>query len=225
LLYLEMIVIVLLILANGFLAMSELAIVSSRRSRLEYLANQGSRSARTALRLMDDPGRFLPTVQIGITLIGIIAGAFSGATLGQRLGGWLDGLPAISPYGNTIGIGITAVSITYLSLILCELVPKRIALARPERVASPVAGPMRGLSLVAAPAVWVLHISTSMMLRLLRLSSSRETTVTEDEVKSLIAEGTRAGVFVPQEQEMIKGVLRLADRPIRVIMTPGYRGR
>jgi putative hemolysin len=129
----------------------------------------------------------------------------------------------ISPYGSYIGIGITVVGITYLSLIIGELVPKRIALAQPERVASLVAGPMRVLSLVAAPAVWVLHVSTERVLRLLGLTGTRETTVTEDEVKSLIAEGTQAGIFVPQEQEMIEGVLRLADRSVRLIMTPRTR--
>jgi len=222
-LYLELLVVLFLTLMNGLLAMSELAVVSSRKSRLEYLANQGSRGARAALRLFDDPSRFLSTVQIGITLVGIIAGAFSGATLGQRLGARLNTWPAISPYGNSVGIGITVVGITYLSLIIGELVPKRIALTQPEGVASLVAGPMRGLSLAAAPAVWVLHVSTERILRLLGLAGTSETTVTEDEVKSLIAEGTQAGVFVPQEQKMIEGVLRLADRSVRVIMTPRTR--
>ena len=218
--YLEILVVFLLVLINGLLAMSELAIVSSRKSRLKYLADQGSHGARAALSLIEDPNRFLSTVQIGITLVGILAGAFSGATLGQHLGAWLDAFAIISPYGKAVGIGITVVCITYLSLILGELVPKRIALGQPERIASLVAMPLRGLSLAAAPAVWVLHVSTEKALRVIGLSGSRETTVTEDEVKSLIAEGTRAGIFVPQEQGMIQGVLRLADRPINVIMTP-----
>ncbi len=219
-LYLEILAVFFLTLMNGLLAMSELALVSSRKSRLEQMANQGSRGARAALRLIEDPSRFLSTVQIGISLVGIIAGAFSGATLGQRLGAWLNTFPSLSPYGNSVGIGITVVVITYLSLIIGELVPKRIALAQPERIASLVAGPMRGLSLAAAPAVWVLHISIEGVLRFLGLTDARETTVTEEEIKSLIAEGTLAGVFVPQEQEMIEGVLRLADRSVRVIMTP-----
>lgn len=222
-LYLELLIVFFLTVTSGLLAMSELAVVSSRKSRLEHLANQGSRGAHAALRLIDDPSRFLSTVQIGITLIGITAGAFSGATLGQRLGAWLNPFPLISPYGNSLGIGITVVGITYLSLIIGQLLPKRIALTQPERVASLVAGPMRRLSLVAAPAVWVLHVSTERVLRLLGLTDTRETTVTEDEVKSLIAEGTLAGIFVPQEQEMIEGVLRLADRSVRVIMTPRNR--
>jgi putative hemolysin len=218
--YFEIFTVILLTLINGLLAMSELAVVSSRKSRLEYLANQGDHGARKALRLIDDPGRFLSTVQIGITLVGIIAGAFSGATLGQRLGFWLNTFSVISPYGIPIGIGVTVVGITYLSLIVGELVPKRIALGKPERIACMVAGPMQGLSLVATPAVWMLHVSTETVLRIFGLSGARETTITEDEVKSLIAEGTQAGIFVPQEKEMIEGVLRLADRPVRVIMTP-----
>ena len=219
-LYLEIIAVFSLIVVNGLLAMSELAVVSSRKSRLEHLARRGSRGARAALRLVDHPGRFLSTVQIGITLVGIVAGAFSGATLGQRLGAWLNSFPAIAPYGRTVGIGITVVGITYLSLIVGELVPKRIALAQPERIAALMARPMRALSWLAAPAVWVLHVSTEAVLRFLGLAGRRKSTVTEDEVKALIAEGTQAGVFAPQEQKMIEGVLRLADRSVRVIMTP-----
>ena len=219
-LYIEILAVFSLAVINGLLAMAELAVVSCRRSRLEHLAKRGSRGARSALYLVDHPGRFLSTVQIGITLVGIFAGAFSGATLGRRLGDWLDAFPAIAPYGNSVGIGITVVGITYLSLIIGELVPKRIALARPERVAALVAGPMRGLSWLAAPAVWVLRVSTEAVLRVLRLEGTRQSTVSEEEVKALIAEGTRAGVFAPQEQAMIEGVLRLADRSVRVIMTP-----
>lgn len=220
---LEILAVLLLVLANGFLAMSEMAIVSSRKSRLSPLVSQGRRGARTALNLLADRGRFLPTVQIGITFVGIVSGALSGATLGQRLGAWLDTIPAVSPYGGRLGVGITVVGITYLSLIMGELVPKRIALARPERIACAVSGTMRVLSLAAAPAIWILHASTEAALRLFRIPASRETAVTEEEVKFLIAEGTRAGVFVPQEQEMIKGVLRMADRPVRVVMTPRAR--
>jgi len=219
----EILIVLALILANGFLAMSELAIISSRKSRLGHYVNQGRRGARTALRLLEDQGHFLPTVQVGITFVGIFSGAFSGATLGRRIGAWLDAFPAISPNGPSLGVGITVVGITYLSLILGELVPKRIALARPERIACVIAGPMWALSKAAAPAVWLLHRSTEAALRLFRVPASRETSVSEDEVKFLIAEGTRAGIFVPQEQEMIKGVLRLADRPIRVVMTPRAR--
>jgi putative hemolysin len=219
-LLLEMLFIVLLMLVNGMLAMSELAVVSSRRSRLEHLAGLGNGGARKALGLIDDPSRFLSTVQIGITLVGILAGAFGGATIADRLGDWFDSLPALAPNGDAIAIGLVVVVITYLSVIAGELVPKRIALANPERVASLVAEPMNLLSRVAAPAVWLLKSSTEAVLRVLRLSTTREETITEDEVRSLIAEGTRAGIFVPREREMIDGVLRLADRSVQVIMTP-----
>ncbi|MDX9754750.1 MAG: hemolysin family protein [bacterium] len=219
-LYVDLFIILALTLMNGLLAMSEMAVVSSRRSRLDQWANQGNRGARRALRLVDDPGRFLSTVQIGITLVGIFAGAFSGVTLGTRLGTWLDTFPLFAPYGTSFGIALTVVLITYLSLIIGELIPKRIALSQPERIACLIAPPMRGLSALAAPVVWVLHISTETVFRLFRFSDRKESTVTEDEVKSLIAEGTQEGVFVLQEKEMIEGVLRLADRPVRVIMTP-----
>lgn len=222
-LFLEILIVLILILLNGLFAMSELALVSSRRSRIEFLANQGTRGAKAALHLMDDPSRFLSTVQIGITFIGIIAGAFSGVTLGGRLGAWLDNFRFISPYGKTIGIGITVAVITYLSLLMGELVPKRIALNHPEKIACLIARPMRRLSWLATPAVWLLKISIERVMKILGLSGSRETTVTEDEVKSLIAEGAQKGVFIPQEQKLIEAVLRLADRPVDVIMTPRSR--
>jgi putative hemolysin len=219
-LYLDILFILLLTLINGLLAMSELAVVSSRRTRLVHMAGEGSRGARMALRLIGDPGRFLSTVQIGITLVGILAGAVSGATIAERLGAWLDTLPSVAPNGDAIAIGLLVLCITYLSLIVGELVPKRIAMNNPERVASAVARPMNLLSRIAAPAVWLLKASTEAVLHALGLNEPKESTVTEEEVKSLIAEGTQAGIFVPQEREMIEGVLRLADRPVRAIMTP-----
>ncbi|MFZ1983778.1 MAG: hemolysin family protein [Desulfatitalea sp.] len=218
--YIELLVLLILTLVNGLLAMSELSVVSSRKARIKHLAHLGDRNIRAVLRLKEDPSRFLSTVQIGITLVGIFAGAFSGATVANRLGDWLDSFSAISPHGDTLGIVITVAGITYLSLILGELVPKRIALAHPERVAAFVARPMLGLSRVAAPVVWILKISSELLMRLLGLSTVRQSTVSEEEVKTLIAEGTLTGIFVPQEREMIEGVLRLADRPVRLIMTP-----
>ncbi len=218
--YLELLFILLLTLINGLLAMSELAVVSARRSRLEHQARGGNSGARTALHLIDDPSRFLSTVQIGITLVGILAGAFGGATLADRFGDWLDTSLGLAPHGDTIAIGLTVVAIAYLSLIAGELVPKRVALANPERVSILVAKPMDVLSRIAGPAVWLLKLSTESVLRLLKLTGTRGPSVTEDEVKSLIAEGTRAGIFAPQARAMIDGVLRLADRSVRVIMTP-----
>ena len=216
----EIAIIVLLILLNGVFAMSELALVSSRRTRLQTMAEEGNAGARTALLLIDDPSRFLSTVQIGITLVGVVAGAFGGATLGQRLGAFLDTFPLVGGYGEIIGFGSVIVLITYLSIVLGELIPKRIALKNPERAAAIVAGPMRSLSKVAAPFVWLLGASTDASLRVLGLHGEPEVTVTEEEVRSLISEGAEAGVFAPREKEMIDGVLRLADRKVRTIMTP-----
>lgn len=165
--------------------------------------------------------RFPSTVQIGITVIGIGAGAYGGTTLGEQFGGWLDRFfPFLAPYGDAIGMGSVIVLITYLSLIFGELVPKRLALHNPERIAVLVARPMLWLSKAAAPLVWLLKLSTDTMLRVLKRDLPRENIVTEDEIKSLITEGTQSGIFVPQEREMIEGVLRLADRTARRIMTP-----
>ena len=217
--YLEILFILLLTVINGLLAMSELAVVSARRTRLDQMARTGNRSARLALHLIGDPGRFLSTVQIGITSVGILLGVVSGATVAERLGVWLDMFPVIAPNGDTIAIALVVISITYLSLIVGELVPKRIAMNGPERIASVVALPMHLLSRFAAPAVWLLKTSTETILRALSLDDSRVSAVTQEEVKSIIAEGTQAGVFVLQEREMIEGVLRLAGRQVRVIMT------
>ena len=209
-----------LVLLNGVFAMSELAVVSSRKSRLQNLARRGVRGARTALKLTEDPTAFLSTVQIGITLVGILAGAFSGVALGEEVARWIGRWDPIAPYARSIAIGTIVVGITYVTLIIGELVPKRIALRRPERIAVVVARPMHALSRVAGPLVFVLKNSTEAVLRLLRLGGGQEATVTEEEVRMLIAEGTRAGVFLATEREMLEGVLRLADRRVRAIMTP-----
>ncbi len=217
---LEVLVILALMVLNGVLAMSELALVSSRRSRLEQMFRDGNRGAGAALKLIDDPSKFLATVQIGITLVAIIAGAFGGATFAGRLGPFFDRFPIFQGNGEVIAIVITIAMITYLSLVIGELVPKRIALANPELTAATVAPAMRVLSRAAAPAVWLLRISTEFILSILRLKNVSESTITEDEIKALIAEGTQAGVFAPKEREMIEGVLRLADRSVRLVMAP-----
>lgn len=216
----EIAIIVALTLLNGVFAMSELAVVSSRKARLQSMADQGNGGARMALRLIDDPSRFLSTVQIGITMVGVVAGAYGGATLGDRLGQWLDSFPALAGRGELLGVGGVLVVITYSSIVLGELIPKRIALKSPERVASLIAPPMRLLSRIAAPFVWLLGASTDLLLRLLGLHGAREESVTEEEIRSMISEGTQAGVFAPAEKEMIDGVLRLADRTVRTIMIP-----
>ena len=214
----ELVVVFCLILLNGFFAMSELAVVSSRRARLEHMAEQGLRGARAALKLIDDPTRFLSTVQVGITLVGVFAGAYSGATLAGPLSFALRDL--LGDYSYPVSLGVVVAVITYLSLVVGELVPKRIAFNNPERVAARVAPFMTRLAVAGAPVVWLLRVSTEGLVKLLRIPDKPESTVTEDEVKRLIAEGTRTGVFHIAERDMIDGVLRLADRSVRSVMTP-----
>ncbi|MBB3189978.1 putative hemolysin [Halomonas cerina] len=207
---------------NGLLAMSELAIVSSRSTRLKTRAADGSRGARIALALSEDPGRFLSTVQIGITLVGVLAGAFSGATLGARLAGVLPDLGVPVRLADPLGVGIVVVVITYLSLIIGELVPKQIALANPETVASRVAPAMHLLSRAALPLVWLLVWSGKLVLRLLGHSGKRETTVSDEEIRMLIVEAEGAGTLEKGETRMITGVMRIADRHARGLMTPRH---
>ncbi|RYE30577.1 MAG: HlyC/CorC family transporter [Hyphomicrobiales bacterium] len=216
----EILIVVALTIINGLLAMSELAVVSSRTARLKVLSDQGNKGAATAMRLAEDPGRFLSTVQIGITLVGVLSGAFSGATLGARLSEWL-GTQGFSPsVSDTLGVGLVVVAITYLSLILGELVPKQVALRDPERVAARVAPAMAMLSKVGAPLVFLLDISGKAVLRLLGQKGESEERVTEEEVRTIIAEAETAGVLERDEREMIAGVMRLADRSARALMTP-----
>lgn len=216
----EISVVVLLICVNGLLAMSELAVVSSRPSRLQAMADRGVAGAATALVLAGNPGRFLSTVQIGITLVGVLSGAFSGATLGLRLTGWLveTGVPQAA--ANTLGVASVVAVITYGSLIIGELVPKQIALRNPEGVACRVAPSMRILSIVAAPLVWLLDISGKAVLKLLGQTGDSSSKVTDEEIASLIAEAESHGVVESDERKMIAGVMRLADRSVRAIMTP-----
>lgn len=216
----EIAVVVVLICVNGLLAMSELAVVSSRPSRLKAMADRGVAGAATAAKLAANPGRFLSTVQIGITLVGVLSGAFSGATLGLRLTEWLAGAGVPAGVAGTLGVGSVVAIITYGSLIIGELVPKQIALRNPESVASKVAPAMRTLSVVAAPVVWLLDISGRTVLRLLGQSGEGESKVTDEEIASLIAEAESHGVVESDERRMIAGVMRLADRSVRAIMTP-----
>jgi putative hemolysin len=217
----QLLVVAFLIFLNGFFAMSELAMMSSRRARLEQMAEDRVRGARAALRLIDDPTRFLSTVQVGITMVGVLAGAYSGATFADPLGEALA--PTFGRFAQPAAVAIVVASITYFSLVIGELVPKRVALNNPERIAAKVAPFMNGLSLVGAPVVWLLRVSTEAVVRLLRVPDRPASTVTEEEVKSLIAEGTRTGVFNAAERDMIDGVLRLADRSVRSVMTPRWR--
>jgi putative hemolysin len=219
-LYLELGIVIILILINGALAMAELAIVSSRRARLQTLADRGVTGSRRALALAADPGRFLSTVQIGITLVGVLSGAFSGATLGQRLAMWVKTFGIPGAVGDAMGVGIVVLVITYMSLIIGELVPKQIALRDPEAIAVRVAPAMTFLARIASPLVWLLDNSGDLVLYLLGYRTEGERKVTEEEVRTLIAEAETAGVLEPGERAMISGVMRLGDRPVRAVMTP-----
>ncbi len=217
---LEILVILLLVALNGAFAMSELAIVSARRVRLLALQRRGSRGAEAAIALAEDPQRFLPTVQVGITLVGIVAGAFGGARLAASFGALLERIPGLAGYGQEIAFALVVLAITYLSLILGELVPKQIALRDPERIAVIVARPLSILSRVSGPVVWVLGQSSAVVLRLVGATRPIEQAVTEEEVKAVVAEGAQAGALETEEQHMIERVLRLADKPVRALMTP-----
>ncbi|MGH8625086.1 MAG: hemolysin family protein [Gammaproteobacteria bacterium] len=216
----EVLVILLLVLLNGVFAMSELAIVSSRKARLKVLADEGNRGAASALDLAENPGRFLSTVQIGITLVGILAGTFGGATITEDLAAYFDRFPELVPLGEPMAIGIVVIGITYLSLVIGELVPKQLALKNPERVASTVARPMTFLAKVTAPIAYFLELSSRLVLRLLGAHRTPEQTVTDEEVKAVVTEGVTTGAIKPEEKEMISGVMRLADWHVQAIMTP-----
>ncbi len=216
----EILIVVILTLLNGALAMSELAVVSARPARLKVMAQEGNKGARVALQLADDPGKFLSSVQIGITLVGVLAGAFSGATLGGRLGGGLASIGVDPAIAAPLGVGIVVVIITYLSLIIGELVPKQVALRDPEGIAARVAPTMKFVATIAAPVVWLLDVSGKLVLALIGQRGETEDRVTSEEVKTIIAEAESAGVLETEERHMISGVMRFADRSARGLMTP-----
>jgi putative hemolysin len=217
---LELGIAVLLIGLNGLFALSELAIVSARKARLKAMADNGRAGASTALKLAEDPGRFLSTVQIGITLVGILAGAFSGAALGDRLTEILLGQGMPERAAEPLGYGLVISSITYLSVVVGELVPKHLALKSPEGIACAVAPLMALISRIAAPVVWLLDASTKLIFRLFGQSTESESAVTEEEIRTIMAEAETAGVIETDERKMIAGVMRLGDRAVRGVMTP-----
>ncbi|HYC55100.1 MAG TPA: hemolysin family protein [Candidatus Binatia bacterium] len=216
---LEVLLIFLLVVANGVFAMSEIALVTARKTRLQQMARRSERAA-SALRLLANPDRLLSTVQVGITLIGVFAGAFGGATIAEQIDVRLERIPALAPYSEVVGVAVVVLGITYLSLVIGELVPKRLALNAPERVATAVAPAMTVLSRIAAPAVWLLTVSTKAMLRLLRVKESKEPPVTEEELKALLRLGTKAGTIAPEEREIVERVFRHGERPVTAVMTP-----
>ena len=217
---LELVIVVVLIVINGLLSMSELAVVSSRPARLSLLAAKGVRGAERALALAADPGKFLSTVQIGITLVGVLSGAFSGATLGQRLTQWLLELGLSAGIADIVGVGLVVTVITYATLIVGELVPKQVALRDPESIAVRVAPAMHVLAKVSLPLVFLLDVSGKLILALLGRGGKAEEKVSEDEIHHLVSEAENAGVLEPGEKEMIAGVMRLGDRPAGAVMTP-----
>lgn len=217
---LEIFIIFLLLIINGIFAMSEMAVVAAKKIRLQQKSDEGDKSARVALDLAETPNRFLSTVQIGITLVGILAGAFGGATLAERLAVVLRRVDWLQPYAAGLSFAIVVLLTTYFTLVIGELIPKRLALNNPERVAIAVAKPMRFLSRVARPFVSLLSASTDFGLRLLGITPPAEPPVTEEEIKVLMEQGTQVGVFEAAEQDMIEGIFRLSDRYIDALMTP-----
>jgi putative hemolysin len=216
----QIFIIAALIIANGLFAMAEIAIVSARKARLQQRAEEGDEGARIALELANSPSRFLPTIQIGITLVGIFAGAFGGATIADKLAPELNRISWIAPHGGAVSLSIVVLTITFLSLIIGELVPKQIALQHAERISAAFAPAIRSLAWVASPLVHLLSLTTQLVLRLFGIKPSAETSVTEEEIKLMIEQGTQEGVFEPTEQEMVERVFRLGDRTVNALMTP-----
>jgi len=216
----QLIIIFFLILANGLFSMAEMAVVSARKTRLLERAERGDRRARVALDLIADPNRLLSTVQVGITLVATFAGVFGGVTIAEELADWLAAFPVVGPYAKPVSLAVVVGGLTFVTLVLGELVPKRIALSRPEAIARLVAVPLRWISAVGVPAVRLLGASTDAVLFLLRVGPPPDPGVTEEEVNVMLKEGTRSGVFELVEQEMVRRVLRLGDRRASRLMTP-----
>jgi putative hemolysin len=222
-LILDIIVVLALFVLNGFFAMAELAIVTSRRAHLERLAKEGRPGAQVALALADDADRMLAAVQIGISTSASLAGIISGATLAERLAEALLVVPGLADYGKPLSIVIVTIGVTYIALVIGELAPKHIGLNNPEPIAFRVAQPLALVARVVTPVIWVLNGSTRLLLRLLQLRPRFERALTEDDIHYLVAEGARLGVIHTVERDMIEGVLDLADSPVRTIMTPRPR--
>lgn len=216
----ELAVVLVLVLLNGVFALSELAVVSARRPRLRSMAAAGQPGAAAALALAEDPGRFLSTVQVGITLVGVLAGAFSGSALGGPVAAWLTGLGVPATVAQPVGFGLVVALVTYLSIVIGELVPKRLALRNPESLACRVAPLMTLVARIAAPVVWLLDTSSKLIFGLLGLRDQPEEKVTDEDLRNLVIEAERHGTIETAERRMIAGVLRLGDRPVKGVMTP-----
>lgn len=217
---LEVLIIFLLLVANGIFAMAETAVISARKARLQRLANAGDYRARAALRLTASTSQFLATVQIGITLIGILAGVFGGATITEEIAAFFERFPRLAPYSETIGVSVVVLGITYASLILGELVPKRLAMNNPERIASMMAAPMHTLSRIAAPVVQLLNVSTDLVIRLMGIKPTAEPTITLEELRILLQHSRESGAIEISEHDMLMSVLQLDERRVAAFMTP-----
>jgi putative hemolysin len=219
-LLIETAIILLLILLNGIFAMSEIAIVSLRKARLQQLINDGNNNAEIVQKISDSPGDFLSTVQVGITLVGILAGAFGGATIAESLLPYINSIPYLAPYSEPIAIVTVVLVITYLTIVLGELVPKRIGLNNAERISMAMALPIRFLFIVAMPVVRLLSVSTEAVLKILRVKPSDEPPISEEEIKVMVDEGAKAGVFEEAESDMVESIFRLGDRRVSAMMVP-----
>lgn len=216
----EILIILLLITANGILAMTEFALVSVRKVRLKQRIEAGDTRAKMALELAEDPNRFLSTIQIGITLVGILAGAFGGTTVAMELAAWFLEYPALAPYAETFSIAIVVLVITFLTLVFGELVPKRLGLHSPEQIATLFARPMKVLALLGTPLVWLFSEATELILRIFHVPPTGKVQINEEEIRFMLAEGRRTGVFEAAEQEMVEQIFRFGDRLVTALMTP-----
>ena len=216
----EIIIIIAIILVNAIFVLSEMSVASSRKARLQQRINEGDRRANTVLHLLENPNLFLATVQIGITLVGVFVGAVGGATLAAPLSGLLATVPALTRYAESLALAIVVIAIAFVSIVLGELVPKRIALHNPERIAAILAGPMIFVSKLFKPFVWLLGKITDFVLKMLGIEPGTEPPVTEEEIQLLIDQGTQAGVFEESEHDMVEGVFSLADQRVYSLITP-----
>lgn len=216
----EILIIVLLIFANGIFAMSEMAVITARKSRLEDWVKRGNMRAKIALELAQAPNQLLSSVQIGITLIGIFTGAFAGRDVAQWMAEYIEPLPYLGAYHTQVGLGLVVVIITYFSLVVGELVPKRLAMRHPESISTVVAVPLRCFARLSAPMVFLLSVSTELLCRLFGRAPSQEPPVTEEEIKHLVKQGAQAGVFDEEAEDLVQAVLRLGDKTARSLMTP-----
>ncbi|GAB1471889.1 hemolysin family protein [Chloroflexota bacterium] len=216
----ELVIILVLILINGVLSMSEAALVASRKARLQNRANDGNKASALAIQLIENPNIFLSTVQIGITLIGVLSGAIGGATLSEKLAASLKPIPYIGEFSHTIALTLVVLVITTLTIWLGELVPKRLGINSPEKIAQAVAGPMLFISRIFSPFISAMSNATNFVLRLMGVNPTNDPPITEEELQLLIDQGTQAGVFEESEQDMVEGVFSLDDQRVYSLMTP-----